>query len=285
MAGDEELAERTRAGDTRAFAELWSRHAKAGLVAASQFRQIADPEDIVAEAYLQILRALQRGGGPHEAFRPYLYRTVRNVALGWIPKTTIVDIDDMRESLPSGAPDLETSALEKTITVRAFRTLPERWQTILWYTEVEGMDPAEAAPHLGLSPNSAAALAYRAREGLKKAWLQAHVGDQRVPAECQWTTERMADYNRHALSPRARHRFEKHLETCTRCGIIVEEIDEVSGRLAAMLFPLVLGGTAAAALLAGKLTAGSAGAATSGGSTSVAASMRGTPAPVASRWI
>ena len=263
MISDEELAERTRAGDSRAFGELWSRHAKAGLAAARQFHTIADPDDIVAEAYLQIFRAMQRGGGPHEAFRPYLYRTVRNVAMGWIPKAATVDIDDVAETLPSGKPDIDTAALEKTVTVRAFRTLPERWQTVLWYTEVEGMDPAEAAPYLGLTPNGAAALAYRAREGLKKAWLQAHVNDRRVPAECRWTTERMADYNRGALSSRARDRFEKHLETCTRCSIIVEEIDDVSGRLAAMLFPLVLGG-AGAALLAGGIATSSGGTGASG---------------------
>ncbi|MGA0568332.1 sigma-70 family RNA polymerase sigma factor [Rathayibacter sp. KR2-224] len=274
MISDEELAERTRAGDSRAFGELWSRHAKAGLAAARQFHSIADPDDIVAEAYLQIFRAMQRGGGPQEAFRPYLYRTIRNVALGWIPKARTVDIEDVAETLPSDKPDIETAALEKTITVRAFRTLPERWQTILWYTEVEGMDPAEAAPYLGLTANGAAALAYRAREGLKKAWLQAHVNDERVPAECRWTTERMGDYNRGALSPKAQARFEKHLETCTRCSIIVEEIDDVSGRLAAMLFPLVLGG-AGAALLAGRLAASTGGSGGMGGGNSPTAQSAG----------
>ncbi|GAA2075533.1 hypothetical protein GCM10009840_06920 [Pseudolysinimonas kribbensis] len=253
---DEELAERARAGDTGAFAELWTRHAKAGLAAARQFRSIADPDDIVSEAYLQILRAVQRGGGPREAFRPYLYRTIRNVALGWVPKSQTVDIDDVAERIPSDLPDIETATLENTITVRAFRTLPERWQTILWYTEVEGMEPAEAAPYLGLTANGAAALAYRARDGLKKAWLQAHVSDVRVPPECRWTTERMADYNRGALTPRARARFDQHLDTCTRCSILLEEIDDVSGRLAAILLPVTLG-AGGAALLAEKLAAGS----------------------------
>ncbi|GMA95060.1 hypothetical protein GCM10025881_18840 [Pseudolysinimonas kribbensis] len=98
-----------------------------------------------------------------------------------MPKSQTVDIDDVAERIPSDLPDIETATLENTITVRAFRTLPERWQTILWYTEVEGMEPAEAAPYLGLTANGAAALAYRARDGLKKAWLQAHVSDVRVP--------------------------------------------------------------------------------------------------------
>lgn len=251
--GDEELAELARSGDREAYAELWQRHASAGRTAAWQFRTIADPDDVVSEAYLQILRALQRGGGPREAFRPYLYRTIRNVALGWRTKTPSVPLD-FAEELADPAPDPETATIRNTITVRAFRTLPERWQTILWYTEVEGMEPAEAAPFLGLTANSAAALAYRAREGLKKAWLQAHVSDQRVPAECRWTTERMGDYVRGALTARAKTRFEQHLETCARCQILLEEIDGLGGRLAAILLPLTLGGTAGAALLAHQLS-------------------------------
>jgi RNA polymerase sigma factor (sigma-70 family) len=246
--GDDALAERVRAGDMAAYAELWQRHAGAGRMAARQFSSIADPDDIVSEAYLQILRALQRGGGPHESFRPYLYRTVRNVALTWNQKAGPATVE-LDEEIPDPT-DGETELVEKTITARAFRTLPERWQTILWYTEVEGMEPAEAAPYLGLTANSAAALAYRARDGLKKAWLQAHVSDLRVPPECRWTTERMGDYSRGALSPRARARFDEHLETCTRCSILVEEVDGLGGRLAAILFPVVLGGGAGAAMLA-----------------------------------
>jgi RNA polymerase sigma factor (sigma-70 family) len=250
---DEELAEATRSGDSSAFGELWQRHSKAGMAAARQFRSIADPDDIVAEAYLHILGAVQRGGGPREAFRPYLYRTIRNVALRWKPASYSVPLDEAGD-LVDERRDTESSTLEKTITVRAFRTLPERWQTVLWYTEVEGMEPAEAAPFLGITPNSAAALAYRARDGLKKAWLQAHVNDRRVPPECRWTTERMGEYSRGGLTPRARERFDDHLAGCTRCSILVEELDNLSGRLAAILFPLVLGGTAGSGLLAELLT-------------------------------
>ena len=247
--GDEELSERARSGDLSAFGVLWQRHSRAGLAAARQFSAIADPDDIVSEAYLRIFRATTRGGGPHEAFRPYLYRTIRNIALEWRKRTSSVPLE-FADEVPADAPDPETAAIESTITARAFRTLPERWQTVLWYTEVEGMQPAEAAPFLGLSAGSTAALAYRAREGFKKAWLQAHVSDLLVPPDCRWTTERMGDYNRGGLSPRARTRFEKHLTTCTRCSILVEEVDDLSGRLAAVLLPMTLGGIAGAGLLA-----------------------------------
>lgn len=48
--------------------------------------------------------------------------------------------------------------------------LPERWRNALWYSEVEQLTSSEVAGVLGISPNAAAALTYRAREGLRRAW-------------------------------------------------------------------------------------------------------------------
>jgi DNA-directed RNA polymerase specialized sigma24 family protein len=67
---------------------------------------------------------------------------------------------------------------------RAFRSLPERWQAVLWHTDIEASGPAEIAWLLGLSANSVAALAYRAREGLRQAYLQMHLSEV-VRQECR----------------------------------------------------------------------------------------------------
>lgn len=249
LPSDSELAALARAGETDAFGELWQRHAAAGTAAARQFGSIADPDDIVSEAYLRILRSLQRGGGPHEAFRPYLYRTIRNIAMDWRTGQPAVPLDDAPE-LESAERDPEITVLENVVTARAFRQIPERWQAVLWYLDVEGMAPAEAAPLLGLSPNATSALAVRAREGFKKTWLQAHVSDKSVPAECRWTTDRMANYVRGTLTSRSRARFDRHLETCVRCSILVAEIEDLSGHLAGLLLPIMLGGPAAAGIAA-----------------------------------
>ena len=103
------------------------------------------------------------------------------------------------------------------------------------------MDPREVAPLLGLSAGSVSALAYRAREGLRRSWLQAHVNTAGVPAECRWAVEQMGDYNRGALSARQKDRFEEHLTGCLSCSILVEEVDQVASRLGLLLVPLVLG--------------------------------------------
>ena len=245
---DASLAARARSGDESAFAELWTRHARAGAAAAAQFSSIADADDLVSEAYVRILRAMQQGGGPREAFRPYLYTTIRNIALDWRTKLPAVSLEVSPELVDPDDP--QAAAAERTVTVRAYRTLPARWQAVLWYLDVEGMAPAETSVLLGLSPNATSALAVRAREGLKRAWLQAHVNDRNVPTECRWTTERMGSYARGALTRNATARFELHLEDCARCTALVAEVRGLSGNLAALLIPATLGGAAGAGLLA-----------------------------------
>src|SRR4051812_20700474 len=184
---DESLVERTRSGDQRAFAELWRRHYRSGARVARQFTSSIDADDLVSEAYTRIYQRVLAGGGPTGAFRPYLYTTIRNLASSWGAASKDVPVDDIADfEDPDTLDDPVAFALDRTLTARAFRSLPDRWQSVLWYTEVEGMDPHEVGPLLGMSANGVAALSYRAREGLRKAWLQAHVSDASGSGECQW---------------------------------------------------------------------------------------------------
>ncbi|WP_354569721.1 sigma-70 family RNA polymerase sigma factor [Glaciihabitans sp. UYNi722] len=251
ITSDESLVLLARAGDRSAFAELWQRHARSGMRVARQFTSSIDADDLVSEAYARIYQRVLAGGGPEGAFRPYLYTTIRNLASRWGQSRHDVNVDDMGEfEDPELSDDPATVALDRTLTVRAFSSLPERWQSVLWYTEVEGMDPHEVAPILGISANSVAALSYRAREGLRKAWLQAHVSDATASGECQWTIGRLGDYARKGLTPRDHQRVSDHLATCAKCTIISEEVDEVGSRLALVMIPLLLGGAVGGSLLA-----------------------------------
>ena len=250
-ASDESLVDLARSGDRSAFAQLWQRHARSGLRVARQFTSSIDADDLVSEAYVRIYQRVLAGGGPDGAFRPYLYTTIRNLASRWGGDRRDVNVDDISDfEDPGAAEDPAAIALDRTLTVRAFRALPERWQSVLWYTEVEGMDPHEVAPILGLTANGVAALSYRAREGLRKAWLQAHVSDATASGECQWAIARLGDFARNGLTARDGARVRKHLATCARCAIISEEVDEVGSRLALVMLPLLLGGIAGGGLLA-----------------------------------
>lgn len=247
---DTELIESARSGDTSAFAELWRRHFRPAARVARQFTSI-DADDLVSEAYARIYQRVLAGGGPTGAFRPYLYTTIRNLASTWgaasqrdVQVDMIEEFED--ERIPS---DPAEYALDRTLTARAFRELPERWQTVLWYTEVEGMDPHEVAPIMGMTANSVAALSYRAREGLRKAWLQAHITDATATGECQWAMSRLGDHTRDGLSARDAMRLTDHLETCAKCTIVSEEVEEVGSHLAMVMLPILLGGIAGGTLL------------------------------------
>lgn len=256
---DETLVERTRSGDQRAFAELWRRHYRSGARVARQFTSSIDADDLVSEAYTRIYQRVLAGGGPTGAFRPYLYTTIRNLASTWGAKSKDVQVDDIADfEDPDTLDDPASIALDRTLTARAFRSLPDRWQSVLWYTEVEGMDPHEVAPILGMTANGVAALSYRAREGLRKAWLQAHINDASASGECQWTISRIGDHARNGLSARDNERMTFHLATCSKCQIINEEVDEVGSRLALVMLPILLGGVAGGAMLATFGHAGSA---------------------------
>ena len=247
---DQELIEQTRSGDQRAFGELWRRHYRSGARVARQFTSTIDADDLVSEAYTRIYQRVLAGGGPTGAFRPYLYTTIRNLASTWGAASKEVQVDDLADfEDPQTLDDPAAIALDRTLTARAFRSLPDRWQSVLWYTEVEGMDPHEVAPLLGMSANGVAALSYRAREGLRKAWLQAHISDASAAGECQWTMSHMGEHARRKLSARDSERMAFHLTVCPKCAIVSEELDEVGSRLALVMLPIVLGGVAGGALL------------------------------------
>ncbi|MBI5161105.1 MAG: sigma-70 family RNA polymerase sigma factor [Micrococcales bacterium] len=261
---DGELIERAQGGDSEAFGELWTRHYRSAMRVARQFTSSIDADDLVSEAYARIYQRVLAGGGPRGAFRPYLYTTIRNLASSWgTAQSRSVHVDEIEDAPDERIPDDPAAwALDRTLTARAFKTLPDRWQTVLWYTEVEGMDPHEVAPIMGLTANGVAALSYRAREGLRTAWLQAHVSDASSSGECRWAIARLGEHARHSLTDRERSRLEGHLADCAKCTIIADEVEEVGSHLALVLVPLILGGVVGGAVLSQLALPGAAMAAT-----------------------
>ena len=178
--GDADLIAASRAGDAAAYDTLYRRHvASAHSLARQLVRNRAEADDVVAETFAKILDLLHRGGGPDDAFRPYLLTAVRRSAYDRHRAERRQLVTDEMETFDRGVPfaDPAVADLERTMIARAFASLPERWQAVLWHTEVEGARPADVAPLLGLTANGVAALAYRAREGLRQAYLADRPGD------------------------------------------------------------------------------------------------------------
>lgn len=278
-AGDAELIDRVREGDAAASAELWRRHAPAARSVARAWSSL-DADDLVSEAFLRTLDALARGGGPDGAFRPYLFTSVRNVASSWGRRGSRErPLDGDVAALEDGPEERALAALDRDLGVRAFRALPARWREVLWYTAVEGMSPAEAAPLLGLRPNGVAALGHRAREGLRGAWIQEHVAASAADGECRWVLERAGAHTRGRLPIRDRRRTDAHLATCESCRSALAEAAGASARLAVLLLPLAAGvGGAAAYGAAGGAAGAAAGAAGGAAASGAGASVVGASA-------
>jgi RNA polymerase sigma factor (sigma-70 family) len=248
---DAELISSVRGGDVSAYGDLFARHRDAATRLARQLVPGPDADDLVSEAFAKVLNVLLAGGGPDVAFRAYLLTAVRRLHIDKVrgtARTTPTDDLTPYEKVEPGT-DAVIAGFEGGAAAKAFASLPERWQLVLWHLEVEGQKPADVAPLLGMTPNSVSALAYRAREGLRQAYLQMHTGDL-VDPDCQWTHAKLGAYVRKGLARRDVQKVETHLDGCRRCTAMYLELDEVNSSLAALLGPLVLGAAATGYLTA-----------------------------------
>ena len=273
---DAELIAAVRTGDEAAFGALYERHAGAATAVARRCTDdLADADDVVADAFTAVYSALQRGNGPDEAFRAYLFTVVRRVAGVRRDGARRMQPTDDLATLEAGtalAGTAEEPALEgfeRGVVARAFHSLPERWQAVLWHTEVEGLPPAEIAPLLGLTANGVAALAYRAREGLRQAYLQQHLRDP-LDEGCRSVAGSLGSYVRGGLGARENSKVAAHLEGCGECRALVLELGDVNHGMRAIIAPLVLG-LAGLGAFAHLLPAAAAGAAGAGGAAAAGA--------------
>jgi RNA polymerase sigma factor (sigma-70 family) len=238
-----------RSGDSGAFGVLYERHSPVAQGLARQYLHGAgDADDVVAETFARVLDLLKRGAGPSEAFRPYLLASVRRVAIEQLRRWQR-QIPTEAASLPDpGEPfdDPVLARLEQSLVAQAFQSLPERWSAVLWHTEVEQTKPADVALLFGLTPNGVAALSYRAREGLRQAYLQLHLSG-RTRAECRRVSAKLGAHVRGGLSARDSRLVEGHLQSCPDCRNAQSELAAINGSLRGLLAPAFLGAGAAAA--------------------------------------
>jgi RNA polymerase sigma factor (sigma-70 family) len=230
---DAELIAAVRSGDLEAYGMLYRRHAGAARTQAKQLvGSRPDVDDLVADAFARVLDALRGGGGPDTAFRAYLLATVRNALIDRVRRDRRLEWTDDPTRYDPGVPweDPAVAELEATLAARAFHRLPERWREVLWHTEVEQAPRPQVAALLRLTPNGVAALAYRAREGLRQAYLQEHVaaaaGRGHRPA-----VDRLGAWARGGLTDRQRAGVEAHLASCLDCRALAGELAELSGAL------------------------------------------------------
>ncbi|WP_442544111.1 SpaH/EbpB family LPXTG-anchored major pilin [Arthrobacter sp. KN11-1C] len=252
---DPHIMAMVRDGDASAFDVLFRRHvAAAQFVARAQTDNASDADDVVAEAFASIFQALTEGKGPDQFFRSYLLTAVRRIAYDRNRKarrTQIVGDVDVLDTVSVDA-DTVLDAFESSTMAKAFKSLPERWQAVLWHVDIEGLKPAAAAPFIGLSPNGVSSLVIRAREGLRQAYLQNHitvVSDD----SCVEFSSQLGKYARGGLKRASYEKVKAHLEECPKCTAVLVELNDVQAGMRALVFPLVVGVVFTPAVTAGFL--------------------------------
>lgn len=236
---DADLVEAVRQGNREAFGELYVRYrvtAQRFARALLNFEQGAD--DLVAEAFAKVLERLAAGGGPDTAFRSYLMMTVRTTLYKQWAADRMLDRRVEISALPTpiAVEDPLVDQLEVNLVARALHSLPTRAQMVLRYLEIEELAPATVARTFGIQTNAVYALAFRARDALRIAYLQVHVNTN-VSANCREAADNLASWLCGRLGRGMRARVEKHIERCEQCSNSAEELSDLLAGLRRVIPP------------------------------------------------
>ena len=136
-----------------------------------------DAEDVMQDALLKTYRYVSRIKEP-EAFRTWLYRTVKNACLmsrrtsAHQPARTLSLDDEGAAEVASSAPNPEqqtAAASERRRFQEAFKSLPRPFRLVAFLRDVEGLSTREVADVVGISEDNVKQRLHRARTLLRKA--------------------------------------------------------------------------------------------------------------------
>jgi hypothetical protein len=190
---------------------------------------------------------LRRGEGPADALRPFLLTAVRRVA----QERSSAGGTGADHDIPSlGEPlfvDAEAADLEDARLALAFRALPERHRAVLWHTEIEQADPAEAAALLGLTADGVAGLGDQARAGLRQEYLKQY---DVARDDCKAVSGKLSQHLANATRGGDEAMVQRHLRGCRECRAVAIELGACGRSLRQTVAPIFLGPAAGAYLAA-----------------------------------
>lgn len=240
---DVELLQAFRAGDVRVFSVLYERHRPAALrYARSLTAGDFAANDAVSDAFLRVYSAMAKGDGPADAFRAYLFTAIRSAVVDDVRRTSRLSYTDDLEPYADRDEPVDAAAVQedREFISRAFAALTDQWKQVLWLTSVEGRRHNEVAEILGLKANAVAALALRAREGLRQNYLTAHLSTTNTRTECRRTVKNLAALVRAKISPREKAHAEDHLRECRRCRVAAVMLTDLNRVMPAVAVPALL---------------------------------------------
>ena len=241
LAGPSDLAllDAVRRGDLDAYGALYERHVAAVRRLARRLtRDHHEADDVVSEVFANTLRAIRRGGGPHDDCRSYLLRATRHTVAkmrtrkdtGRAEPTPIerldrVDQSDIRFVGEIGA---------------AFEGLPERQRQVLWSTCVEGRTASDLAFGTGVAPGAVASMCLRARRALGRSYLVEHSRREEPTADCRAVRDLMPAVVQGDAATSTAELVVGHLDGCSACRDVHEDMCRVNRDLRSIGWPGLL---------------------------------------------
>ncbi|MCA1636111.1 MAG: RNA polymerase sigma factor [Acidobacteria bacterium] len=171
---DFELAQRSAAGDTSAFEEIYHRHFRR--VYALCLRMMGNPteaEDMTQDVFLQLFNKIGMFRGD-SAFTTWLHRmTVNQVLMHFRKRSTrsekLTDEGETPVQIvqgtanPNKMPVVDRIALE-----RALQQLPNGYRTVFVLHDIEGYEHYEVADMLGIAEGTSKSQLHKARLKLRQ---------------------------------------------------------------------------------------------------------------------
>ncbi len=237
---DADLIQAARDSSPTALAVLRRRHEPAVL---DYLRRVGKPgtdvDALCDDVFARAEGDLAAGRGPTNAFRAYVLTTARTV----LEARTRRGRSDALAAADAAPGWLTVPGDEATVrdrSARAFATLPERWQMVLWHAAVETTPASELGPMLGAQALGIDALVYRAREGFRQAYVADYLEREAEP-DCREIGQWLLGHVRGDLSRRVAPEVADHVGGCKRCRAIVAELKDVRRTISRGAAPLVLG--------------------------------------------
>ena len=260
---DAELIKAVASGNAAAYATLHERHIAAARILAREVApSFAEAEDVLSETFVRLHGVLRvgdgrnagdAGGAPAEALRPFLLTAVRRVAQERSSAGGTGSATRAGDDIPSlGEPlfvDPEAADLEGTRLALAFRALPERHRAVLWHTEIERADPAQAAALLGLTADGVAGLRDQALACLRQEYLTQYASDV-ARDDCKAVSGMLGQHLANATRGGDEAMVQRHLRGCRECRAVAIELGACSRSLRHTVAPIFLGPAAGAYLSA-----------------------------------
>lgn len=169
---DEELVRLIRAGDERAFAELYGRY-HLGILRLA-YAMTGSPEaaeDVAQEVFLRVYEKLHRFHG-HARFSTWLYRLAINCCLNHCRQERRGERCAQEQKARCEEPEpIEAKVLGGQIrdqVHRAILSLPPKLRVTVILKEIEGLNYAEIARRMGCSEGTVASRLNRARKLLAR---------------------------------------------------------------------------------------------------------------------